>query len=486
MKRPLVFFLLSALIGQPAEACTTIIVGRGASANGSILVARNDDGPGTTAVNFVYHAPRDEGYELRSTIENHFTYAMPAHTMGFTGSPRGPANAFDESGFNDAGVGVSATETIVSNPATLAVDPYVKDTGVVEDVITTFLLAQAKTARDGVMLLGRIIEQKGAAEGFGVAFVDQNEAWYLENAGGHQWLAVKIPDDSYFVSGNQSRLGTFDPKDHANVATSPGLIAFAAAHGLYDRKRDGAFSFRTVFGRDNATDARYNYPRMQTLQAKFSGAAAPQSSGRNDFPTFLRPDRPISVGDVQNALRDYYAGSSADPYTSADPTATARPISVYRTYQSHILEVRRGLSPAIANVEHLNMGMTALGAYLPFYQGAQIPEIYQGATDQADDRSAFWRFRRVQLLAMQDFAELAPIVRETYDRFEREEAMEQERFERDYGGVVKTDPLAAKTMLDRFTSANVAKAMEITRALENRLVTVLSLHTNKKYKFPGA
>ena len=65
----------------------------------------------------------------------------------------------------------------------------------------------------GVMLLGKIIETQGSGEGFGVAFVEKNEVWYLENAGGHQWLAVRVPDNAYFVGTNQSRLGKVDLKD---------------------------------------------------------------------------------------------------------------------------------------------------------------------------------------------------------------------------------------------------------------------------------
>lgn len=81
-------------------------------------------------------------------MKNRFSYEMPSHLMGYTGSPRGSGSTYDESGFNDAGVGVSATETIVSNARTVSVDPCVKETGIVEEVIPTIILSQAKSARD--------------------------------------------------------------------------------------------------------------------------------------------------------------------------------------------------------------------------------------------------------------------------------------------------------------------------------------------------
>ena len=81
----------------------------------------------------------------------------------------------DESGFNDAGVGISATETIFSNQQTLRADPYLQEIGITEEVIPALILPQAKTARAGVLLLGSLIEKLGSGEGFGVGFVDRND-----------------------------------------------------------------------------------------------------------------------------------------------------------------------------------------------------------------------------------------------------------------------------------------------------------------------
>jgi len=477
---------LSFLSIYQAVACTTIIVGKKATADGSILAARNDDGAGTIGVNFLYHKPRTESRILRSTMVNRFSYQLPYRTMGYTGSPRGTASAYDESGFNDAGVGVSATETIFSNEKTLAVDPYVKETGVVEEVIPTVILSQAKTARAGVELLGHLIESVGSAEGFGVAFVDKNEAWYLENAGGHEWLAMRIPDDSYFVSANQSRLGEFDAADRANVLSSPDLIAFAQSHGLYTSDSDQKFSFRRVFGQDDAIDKRYNYPRVAMLHERFTGDEDNRFVHSNDGPAFARPRLPLSVAEVQGALKDYYAGTPGDPYTSRDPSATARPVSVYRTYQSHILQTRGNLPAAIANVEYLDLGMTTLGVYLPFYQGADIPESYRGVTGESDDHSAFWQFRKLQLLAMQDFPDFAPLVQSSYADLYASIEQKQAQFEKDYVQTLKSDPRKARTMLDGFTQRNVDAALALTRQLTNTLITRLSLKTNQLYKFPGA
>lgn len=82
------------------------------------------------------------------------------------------------------------------------------------------ILPRIHSAREGAELLGKIIEEKGAGEGFGVAFVDEHEVWYLETGSGHQWMAAKLPRDQYFVSANQGRLRNYNPEDKANYLGS--------------------------------------------------------------------------------------------------------------------------------------------------------------------------------------------------------------------------------------------------------------------------
>ena len=489
MKETVVLLLAFAFCVQGSMACTTIIVGKKASKDGSILVARSVDGvSGNIAVDLVRHPPRRAGYLLKSQMHNKFSYQMPAQLMGYTGSPdyRSKGSSFEESGFNDAGVGVSATETIFSNDATLKIDPYNEATGIVEEVIPTILLSQVRTAREGVLLLGRLIEQHGSAEGFGVAVVDRNEAWYLENAGGHQWVAQRVPDDSYFVSANQSRLGVVDLNDRKNLLSSPRLDEWAIRHGLFDPKSGQDFNFRKIFGRDNATDADYNLPRVAYLQGRFNQAMADTPTKANDLPTFLKPDRPLDVADVASSMQSHFQGTPQDPYERRDPQATVRPISVFRTYQAHVLQTRANLPAPIANVEYFSFGMSALGIFLPFHQGAAIPASYRGATDQADDRSAFWKFRRMQTLAMQDFPKYGPLVRRRFDALAAEIWARQATFEKDYVKIHAREPRKAQQMLDRFTREMVDQALELAAQLSNEIITDMALTVNKQYRFAGS
>lgn len=485
-------------------ACTTILVGKNATKDGSIIIARNEDGSSASdAIHFLYHQPRAKGYLYQSVQENKFSYQMPDNLMGYSAAPdwatRGTPSGgtFEEIGFNDVGVGISATETIFSNAKMLKVDPYLDESGVTggitEEAIPTIILPQAKSAREGVLLLGHIIETRGAGEGFGVAFVDSKEAWYLENAGGHQWLAVRVPDNAYFVSGNQSRLGEVDLKDSKNYLASPNLITFAEEHGLYNPKTDGKFNFHKVYGKNDTTnssiyknDSYYNYQRVITLQGKYTKDTLKHPVTDGDFPVFLKPDHKLTIADVESGLQNYYQGTTKDPYTTQNPAEKYRPISVMRTQQSHILQTREKLPQPIANVIYLNLGMTALGIYVPFYQGATIPDSYQLATDQADDHSAFWKFRKLQTLAMQNFPKYAPWVQSGFATLNQQIQGQQTKFEADYVKLYKKDPVAAQALLDNFTRMTQKEVFTEVEQLTNQILTDMTNQVEKTYHFEGA
>lgn len=474
-------------VGQ-ATACTTILVGDGATTDGSFIVARNEDYSATNAKHMVIHpAVTNQQGEFKSH-SNDFTWPLPKAAMRYTA-----IHDFDtqdksmgEAGFNSAGVGMSATETIYNGKAALAADPYLEKTGITEDAIETVILPVATSAREGAALLGKIIEQKGAGEGFGVAFVDQKEVWYLETGSGHQWLAVRLPKDKYLVSANQGRLRQYDPNDKANYMASPTLISFAEKHGLYN-PNNGAFDFHTAYSQDVENDATYNYPRVWTVQHMFNPQLSTTVEDGKNFPVFLTPTNKVSLAQVKDALRNHYQGSMHDPYVNNNPKEPWRPISVFRTQESHILQVRPHLPIAIGEVEYVAFGMSALSVYVPYYQGINhyLPG-YDKGTDQASDDSVNWKFRKLQTLVMQDYNAYAPDVQRAYQAFEQQTAERQKTMEKEYLKLYKTEPEKARTLLQNFEDNTMQEALTLTDTLTNQVFTKMTHATDMKYHFEGA
>ena len=204
-------------------ACTTILVGKKASYDGSTMIARNDDsGSGHfTAKKFVVVQPEEHPAVYKSVI-SHVEVPLPGDALRMTAMPNAVEGKgiWAASGVNAANVGMTATETITSNPRVLGADPLVVyqpaqdgqpevPGGIGEEDFLTLVLPYVKTAREGVTRLGALLEQYGTYEMNGVAFSDVDEIWWLETVGGHHWIAKRVPDEAYVTMPNQLGIDEF-------------------------------------------------------------------------------------------------------------------------------------------------------------------------------------------------------------------------------------------------------------------------------------
>lgn len=355
--------------------CTTFIVGDKATVDGSFLVARSADSSALKAQLFIIHPAcyYPEGAMYRTKDHNgatDFSYPQPVHAMRYTSVPNWQTKLHGAVGFNEAGLGVTGTESIFARDDALAIDPYNKETGITEDDIIDIILPRCHTAAEGVELLGKIIETHGAGEGFGVAFVDDNEIWYLETGTGHQWMAQRIPEDVYFGSGNQGRLRFYDP-NASEFKGSPDLIDFAIRHGFYDPKK-GPFDFAAAYTRNDDRDRVYNDPRVWQIQKLFNPSVIQPVEDGREFGVFMKPERKLSLEDAKRVMRDHFDGSEHDPYSHGlNGNEPWRPVSVFRTYEAHVMQVRPWLPRAIGDVIYIAFGMADLSCFMPFYQGLE-------------------------------------------------------------------------------------------------------------------
>ena len=214
-------------------ACTTILVGKNASYDGSTIVARNEDSPNgqfEPKKMQVVH-PEDQPKTYTSVI-SHLSFDLPADPMRYSSVPDAVSGhgIWAAAGFNTANVGMSATETITSNERVLGADPLVEYVpakgvegeegyvpavpgGLGEEDFVTVVLPYVHSAREGVQRLGSLLEQYGTYEMNGIAFSDAEEIWWLETIGGHHWIAKRVPDDAYVTMPNQLGIDYFDLLD---------------------------------------------------------------------------------------------------------------------------------------------------------------------------------------------------------------------------------------------------------------------------------
>ncbi len=457
--------------------CTSFTAGKAITADGSLIVARSADSAAIKAQHFVFHPARTRQSGTYSTKAhggvNDFTYPLPQNSLAYTTIPFWKTQLHGAAGFNEAGLGVTGTESIYASDKALEADPYVKETGITEDDIADVLLSRCRTAREGAQTLGSIIEEKGAGEGFGVAFVDANEIWYLETGSGHQWIAQKTPDDKYFASANQGRLQEYDPNS-TDTMGSKTLVEWAVTHGLYNPETDGKFDFSKAYTRDDWRDRIYNDPRVWIIQKLLNPSLVQNPQDGRTFPVYLTPEKKVTVEDAKAILRNHFEGSEHDPYgTCLRGDEPWRPISVFRTYEAHVLHVRPWLPRPVGEVLYVAMGMADLSVFIPFYAGlTHIPESWQKGTDKGEADSAYWKFRRIQTLTMTDYPKLAPIVKKTWTDFEVQAKTEQESMETKVLELFKTDEKAALAQLETFNRNLIAKAENTAEKLLEKLFVI--------------
>lgn len=468
----------------PSE-CTTIIIGQEQTADGSMIVARSEDWDAMEAKNYEIFEDTDNGPREFVAKDSPFRCELPEKALGYSAlSPYNLHGHWGSAGFNTAGVGMSATESIFSSDEVLKHDPLVEN-GVAENSVFNITLPYVHTAREGVERLGMLIEKYGIAEGFGIGFVDSKEIWYLETACGHRWLACRMPKDQYFVTGNQSRFRTYDPNDKENYLASADLIEFAEKHGLYNPAQ-GAFDFHEAYARDIKLDTTYNYPRVWGLQQLFSPEIKNDVT-KNTFPVFAKAAHKVTLTELRTAFRFHYDNTEHDPYLNSNPKEPYRPVSIFRTTQTHLLQVRPELPQAIGCVNYVAMGMADLGVFLPLYQGiTSYPEAYTKGNGESSDDSAYWKFRKIMVLGMTNYNKYAPIIKEAYAKFEAETDQRQREMEEEYLRIYKTQPLHAQDLLQAFSDKILNSALDLADRLQEKLFTLMTQDIQQEYLFHGA
>ncbi len=405
-------------------ACTTILVGKKASNDGSTMIARNDDG-NFDAKKLVVVEPEKQGRVYTSKIGK-LKIELPDNPLRYTMLPNvvKDSGVWPASGVNSLGVGMTATETITSNPRVMGADPYVKPGkgkpgGIGEEDIVLLVLPYIHSAREGVIRLGALLEQYGTYEPNGIAFNDQDEIWWLETIGGHHWIARRVPDDRYVVMPNQFGLDDFSFSDaygkkEENMCSAD-LKEFVEKHHLALDQYEDDFNPRLAFGSRDDSDHVYNTPRawfmlryFNSRSADFDGPNADYTPTSDDLPWSMVPERKITVEDVKYILSSHYQDTPYDPYGKAgDPSLHGiyRSIGVAKTSFMTCLQARPNLPKEIATIEWLCMGPNPFNSFVAIYPNVPIiPFYFSGTSNVVDSQNFYWANRLLAIIADAHFS----------------------------------------------------------------------------------
>jgi len=375
------------LSGTKTFACTTILVGKKATADGSVMMGHNEDLGLKTAGRLWWQEAGQ--FQAESSVEvPYISLPVPETTYSYwaSGNARGSNGLgileeqlpYDDilTGMNQWGVSMSC------NWAHSREDSLAEE-GIRRYAMRQLILERSKSAFDAVRLVGELIEQYGQADWSGLIYniADSREAWVLETTT-HNWVARRVPDNAIYAVANQFTIEeTFD-------LSSKNLISFAMNKGWFNPK-EGTFNFREVYGKPEKINQPYDTDREQRIYE------------------LLRPKTgSIEFEDIMTVLRDRYEGTEKftppqdtdlnREYVAKHP-ALARPISVNTCQSSSVAHLRGYLPTEAGAVLWFAMANPGYSGYFPVYSGAsRIPDAFSEENSFFSKHSAWWTFKNLQ------------------------------------------------------------------------------------------
>lgn len=392
-------------------SCTTILVGKDASIDGSTMIARSEDGHEALLPQcFVIVDPSEQPRYYESVISG-CKVNLPDNPMRYSSIPdaTGERGFWAAAGINAENIGMTATETITTNPRILGLDPYV-DEGLGEEDFITLVLPYIHSAREGVERLGNLLATYGTYEPNGIAFSDKDEIWWLETIGGHHWAAIRIPDDSYVVAPNRMNIDDYD-FDSKDCLCSKDLKELIDDHFL-NPDFDG-YNLRHIFGTSNIKDTLYNNPRVWYGQNYFG---TPSDDPQNaELPFVCQANRKITVEDVKFLISSHYENTKYDPYGDEPEAGRFRPIGINRNHNTHIIQIRNNVPEELAGIHWLAFGPNTFNVAVPFYANVNdTPACYRDATETFDLNNMYWLCATTALLGDTDYKHYVDL-RDSYE-----------------------------------------------------------------------
>jgi dipeptidase len=441
-----------------AWACTTVMVGRQATADGSVLMASSCDGD---VMGLIYVMPAQE-YPAGTKLPMYWNVPRPATYREYEANARkgydlvgylpvdktyrtillaGNVESMTTGGMNEFGVTI-AIEFIPMRSGLACSQGVV---GPNSNHWTTSLIAnglmRAKTAREAVRLIGSMVEQYGfqyyRAPHAGVALpiADEKEVWLMEIFGpgadwtassgrpGGVWCAQRIPDGEVGCTANRSRIGKVDLADAERFLASPNVFSLAEALGFWEKSKP--FVWSEVYGGPGSRENCLREWRALRLVAPSTGLAATGDPGADRYPFSVKPDRPVSVTALMSLMRDGYEGTPFDVTERAafksdgKKSPLARPwgppelfdllgirperaISTPTSGYVFVAQLRAGLPREIADCLWFAYGPAYTSCFVPVYGSVtDLPDTWDHPADftRADRAQAQWNFRFAHSLA---------------------------------------------------------------------------------------
>lgn len=428
-------------IYQQAFACTGLLVGKKASTDGSVMISYAADS----------HTLYGEMYRWPAAV-------WPKGTLL-------EVNDWDSGKYLGKIAQVENTYSVVGNmnehqlaitESTFGGRPELVDsTGIIDYGSLIYItLQRAKTAREAIRVMADLVKTYGyfsAGETFSIA--DKNEAWVMEMIGkgvgnkGAVWVAIRIPDDCISAHANQARIQQIPFNDKENCLYSPDVVTFAKQKG-YFAGNDKDFCFAKAYAPYDFGSLRACEARVWSFFRKYDPAIEKYATfvkgdpTQEPMPLYIKPNRKLSVADVQNGMRDHFEGTDLDmtkdagagpfkvPYrwrpmhfkVDGQEYLNERAIATQQSAFVIVPQMRNWLPDAIGGILWFAVDDADMALFNPIYcSSLQVPECYRvgnGDLLNFSWTSAFWIHNWVANMAYHKYSFMIKDIRNLQNEIE--------------------------------------------------------------------
>ena len=466
-----------------AEACSNFIVGKKASADGSVICSYSADDYGMFQNLCHYPAAKHAKGDMRKIFDwdtNKYHGEIPeaAQTYNVIGN-------------------INEWQVTIGETTYGGREEMVDSTGIMDYGSLIYVaLQRSKTAREAIKVMNTLANTYGYnSEGETFTICDSKEAWIMEMMGkgpgskGAVWVAMRIPDDAICAHANQSRIGKFNMKDKQNVMYAKDVVSFARSKGWYQGK-DADFSWKMVYAKPDFSGRRFCDARAWAMMNHFKDLsqyvdwALGKDPNAKDMPLWVVPDKKVSVQDVENVMRDHYEGTPLSVADGSDigggiwqmpyrPTPlmfkvdgkqcfNERPVSTQQSGFVFVSQMRSWLPREIGGVLWFGNDDANMVAFTPVYcSSTERPEAYN--TPGADAvhfsmKNAYWVCNMVSNMIYPRYSLMFPSLKEVRDSLDNSYFAAQSQVEAKAQELYKQDPQSAVKYLNDY---GVEKAQQM-------------------------
>ncbi len=463
-------------------ACTNFLIGKKASTDGSTMISYSADSYNLYGELYHWPAKKYNAGELLKVYE--------WDTGKYLGEIPQVLQTYNVVGnMNEHQLAIG--ETTFTGRSELSSPNGIMDYG----SLIYITLQRARNAREAIRVMTDLVKDNGyASTGESFSIADPNEVWVMELIGkgednkGAVWVAVRIPDDCVSAHANQARIQQFPLDDPENCIYSPDVISFARDKGYYTGN-DEDFSFAQAYAPLDFGALRFCEARVWSFfnhvnkdMAKYLSYAKGETT--DPMPLYIKPDKQLSMRDVQNYMRDHYEGTELDwrddygagpfgsPYRWSPLTwevdsveyCNERPISTQQTGFSFVSQSRSWLPNEIGGVLWFGIDDAAQSVYYPMYVGnTTMPkEMAVGNGDLLTFtwESAFWIHNWVSNMVYDRYSDKIVHVQELQDKLESSFETNQPEIEKKALALYEESKTEALSFLNDYSNTNVTKGLE--------------------------